>query len=74
MTFRFNFIYFIGAAMFFYAGYPQFYLRRNVDQLERTGKLDSNVAARIRQKPMSLIGWMGIIAGCGFLFLAFVRL
>ena len=53
MTFRFDFIYFIGAAIFFYAGYRQFYLRRNVDQLERTGKLDPNV--RYLRMPRGII-------------------
>lgn len=74
MQYRFDFLYLIGAALFFHTGFHQFYLRRNVDQLERAGKLTSDAAARIRRKPMRLIGCAGLIAGAGFLLLAFVRL
>ncbi len=74
MTFRFDFLYLIGAALFFYTGYHQFYLRRNVDQLERSGKLTPEAAIRVRKKPMRLIGWMCFFAGAGFVFLSFVRL
>lgn len=74
MQYRFDFIYLIGAALFFYTGFHQFYLRRNVDQLERAGKLTPDAAARIRRKAMRLIGCAGLIAGAGFLLLAFVRL
>ncbi len=74
MTFRFDFLYLVAAALFFYTGCHQFYLRRNVDQLERTGRLTPAAAARVRKKPMHLIGCLGLMAGAGFLFLAFVRL
>ncbi len=74
MTFHFDFLYLIGAALFFYTGYHQFYLRRNVDQLERLRKLTTEAAARVRKKPMRLIGWTCLIAGAGFAFLGFVRL
>jgi len=75
---RLNFIYFIcdliGTAIFFYAAYRRFYLCRNVDRLERAGKLKPRVAAWIRQNPKASSGWMWIIVGCSFLFLAFARL
>ncbi len=74
MTFRFDFLYLAGAALFFYTGYHQFFLHRNVDQLERSGRLTPQAAARVRKKPMLLIGCLGLVAGAGFLFLAFVRL
>jgi hypothetical protein len=74
MTFRFDFLYLAAAALFFYTGYHQFYLRQNVDQLERSGRLTPDAAARVRKKPMRLIGCLGFFAGLGFLFLAFVRL
>jgi hypothetical protein len=74
MTFRFDFLYLIGAALFFYAGCHQFYLRRNVDQLERAGRLTPEAANRVRKKPMRLIGWMCCVAGGGFVLLGFVRL
>jgi hypothetical protein len=74
MQYRFDFIYLIGAALFFYTGFHQFYLARNVDQLERAGKITHDAAIRIRRKPMRLIGCAGLFAGAGFLLLAFVRL
>ena len=74
MAFRFDFLYLVGAALFLYTGYHQFYLRRNVDQLERSGRLTTEAAARVRKKPMRLIGWICVIAGAGFLLLGFVRL
>jgi len=74
MTFRFDFLYLIGAALFLYTGYHQFYLRRNVDQLERSGRLTAEAATRVRRKPMRAIGWLCLIAGAGFLLLGFVRL
>ena len=46
----------------------------NVDRLERAGKLKPRVAAWIRQNPKASSGWMWIIVGCSFLFLAFARL
>jgi hypothetical protein len=73
MQYRFDFIYLIGAALFFYTGFHQFYLSRNVDQLERTGKITRDAAARIRRKPMRLIGCAGLFAGAGMLLAAFVR-
>lgn len=74
MTFRFDFLYLVGAALFLYTGCHQFYLRQNVDQLERSGRLSSEAAARVRKKPMRAIGWLCLIAGTGFLLLGFVRL
>ncbi len=73
MVFRFNLIYLVAAALFFHLAYRQFYLHRNVDQLERDGKLTPDAAARIRRKPMKLIGWMGIIGGIGLLAKAFFQ-
>jgi hypothetical protein len=66
--------YLLGTAAFFYIGWHQFYLRRNVDRLERAGKLSSEAAARIRKKPMRLIGCLCLSAGLAFLALAFMDL
>jgi len=62
----------LGAAVFVYLGYQQFYLRQNVDQLERQGRLTSEAAARIRKKPMRLIGCVCITAAVMFAILAFL--
>ncbi len=62
----------VGAAAFFYLGYQQFHLRQNVDQLEQQGKLTPAAAARIRKKPMRLIGGICMTAGVMFGILAFV--
>ena len=62
----------LGSAAFFYLGYQQFYLRKNVDQLQRQGRLTAEGAARIRRKPMRLIGWICIAAGIMFGILAFL--
>ena len=70
MTFP-HFSLLLGTAAFFYLAYRQFYLRQNVNQLERRGKLTSDAAARIRKKPMRLIGWICITAGVMFGILAF---
>ena len=48
--------------------------RELLDELERAGRLTAETAARIRRKPMWLIGCAGIVAGLGFLVLAFVQL
>ena len=74
MTYRFEFLYLLGAALFFYFGYHQFYLQRNVDQLERSGRVTPDTAARIRKKPMRLIGSIFFVAGAAFLLLSFIRL
>ena len=74
MTYRFEFLYLLGAALFFYFGYHQFYLRRNVDQLERSGRLTPDTATRIRKKPMRLIGSVFFVAAAAFLILCFIRL
>ena len=74
MTYRFDLLYLLGAALFLYTGYHQFFLLRNVDQLERSGKLTAEAAARVRKKPMRLIGGICLLAGAAFLLLGFVRL
>ena len=74
MTYRFEFLYLLGAALFFYFGYHQFYLRRNVDQLERSGRLTPDTATRIRKKPMRLIGCVFFVASAALLLLCFIRL
>jgi hypothetical protein len=73
MVSHFNIIYFVAGAMFIYLGYRQFYLRKNVDELEHDGKIKPDAAARIRKKPLVLLGWMGIVAGIGFFAKAFLR-
>ena len=69
-----DYIWAVAAALFFYLAYKQFHLARHVNDLERAGRLTAETAARIRRKPMWLIGCAGIVAGLGFLVLAFVRL
>jgi len=54
-------------SVFTYEGFRQMYRAKHVDRLEREGKIPSDIAARIRRKPMRLIGW-GLIVG-GLLFL-----
>jgi hypothetical protein len=73
MVHHLDIIYVVAAVMCFYLGYRQFYLRKNLDMLEREGKLQSDAAARIRKKPMVLLGWMGIVAGVGFLAKSFFK-
>jgi hypothetical protein len=63
----------LGAAAFLYLGFHQFHLSKNVDELERRGKLHPDAAARVRKKPMRKIGWRLIAAGCFFVILAFVH-
>jgi hypothetical protein len=74
MAFRADLIYLLAAALFFYAGYHQFYLGRNVDRLERAGRLTPDTASRVRRKPMRLIGSLCLIAGAAFLLLGLIRL
>jgi hypothetical protein len=69
-----DYIWVVPAVLFFYVAYKQFHLSKHVDELERTGRLTAEAAARIRRKPMWLIGCAGIVAGLGFLVLAFVQL
>jgi hypothetical protein len=63
----------LGATAFVYLGFHQFYLEKNVEELERKGKLSSEVAARIRNKPMRRTGWMSIAAGIAFAVLAVMQ-
>jgi hypothetical protein len=49
----------IGLAAFLvsvFEGCRQMYRAKHVDQLEREGKIPPDMAARIRRKPMKLIG------------------
>ena len=69
-----DYIWLLAALLFFYVGYKQFYLARNVDAFQRAGRLTTETAERIRRKPMRLIGSMAIIGGLAFVLLAFVRL
>ena len=60
----------IGVAMFAvctYEGCRQIYRAKNVDRLEREGKIPPDMAARIRKKPMRLIGSVLIVGGLLFL-------
>ena len=69
-----DYLWLLSALLFFYIGYKQFYLAKHVDELERARRLTGETAARIRRKPMRLIGALAIAGGLGFLLLAFVRL
>jgi hypothetical protein len=66
---RFDFLELVGAIAFICMGCHQFYLRKNVDRLERQGKVTPEAAVRIRKKPMALIGCILVLAGLGFLAL-----
>ena len=57
----------LGFAVFTYEGFRQMYRARHVDRLEREGKIPSDMAARIRKKPMTLIGWASIAGGVAVL-------
>jgi predicted anti-sigma-YlaC factor YlaD len=54
-------------SVFTYEGFRQMYRAKHVDRLEREGKIPADVAARIRKKPMRLIGWGGVCVGIAFL-------
>ena len=56
----------IALAVGVHGGVRQLHLARNVDTLEREGKIGADMAARIRKKPMKLIGWTLICAGIAF--------
>jgi hypothetical protein len=56
----------LALAVFVHGGIRQLYLAKNVDALEREGKIPPDMAARIRKKPMKLIGWALICAGTAF--------
>ena len=56
----------LALAVFVYGGIRQLYLAKNIDTLEREGKIPTDMAARIRKKPMRLIGWGLICAGTAF--------
>jgi len=43
-------------SVFTYEGFRQMYRAKHVDRLEREGKIPADIAARIRRKPMRLIG------------------
>jgi hypothetical protein len=68
---RFDFIYFIGAALFAYEGGRQWYFRANVNRLEAEGRLKPDAAERIRRKP-AWHYWLAVLATVGFLVAAFV--
>jgi hypothetical protein len=57
----------LGFAVFSYEGFRQMYRAKHVDRLEREGKIPSDMAARIRKKPMKLIGSGSIAVGVAFL-------
>jgi len=46
-----------------YEGCRQMRRAKHVDRLEREGKISPDMAARIRKKPMKLIGWGLILFG-----------
>ena len=50
-------------ASFLYLGFHQLYLAKHVDRLEREGKITADSAARVRKKPMKLIGCVLIGSG-----------
>ena len=56
----------LALALFVHGGLRQLYLAKNVDTLEREGKISADMAARIRKKPMKLIGWTLICIGTAF--------
>jgi hypothetical protein len=46
-----------------YEGWRQMHRAKHVDRPEREGKIPPDMAARIRKKPMKLIGWGLIFFG-----------
>jgi len=54
-------------AVFTFEGCRQIYRARHVDRLEQEGKIPADTAARIRKKPMILIGSGLIVVGIFFL-------
>ena len=46
-----------------YEGWRQMHRAKHVDRLEREGTIPPDMAARIRKKPMKLIGWGLIFFG-----------
>jgi hypothetical protein len=57
-------------AVFTYEGFRQMHRAKHVDELEREGKIPADMAARIRKKPMKLIGWGMIAGGVAFLLMS----
>lgn len=53
----------LGPAALIGLGCYQLYLRKNVEDLDRQGKIAPETAIRIRKKPMGLIGWTLILSG-----------
>jgi hypothetical protein len=56
----------VALVLFVHGGWRQLHLARNVDTLEREGKIAADMAVRIRKKPMKLIGWTLICLGIAF--------
>ena len=54
-------------SVFTYEGFRQMHRAKHVDRLEREGKITADMAARIRRKPMRLIGWGLVCVGIVFL-------
>jgi hypothetical protein len=70
---RLDWIYLLAAALFAYEGCRQLYRTKNVDRLEQEGKIPSDVAARLRKKPMwhhwlLFVGALGLLAKALFKF------
>lgn len=53
----------VAFAVLVYEGWRQMYRAKHVDRLEREGKIPPDMAARIRKKPVKLIGWGLILSG-----------
>jgi hypothetical protein len=69
---RLDWIYLLAAALFAYEGCRQLYRCKNVDRLEQEGKIPSDVAARLRKKPM-WHHWLLVVAVVGLLAKALFR-
>jgi hypothetical protein len=53
----------VAFGLFAYEGWRQMHRAKHVDRLEIEGKIAPDAAARIRQKPVKLIGWGLILCG-----------
>jgi hypothetical protein len=53
-------------AVCIYEGRRQMYRAKHVDRLESEGEIPSDMATRIRKKPMRLLGWGLIVFGIIF--------
>jgi len=67
-----NWIFLLAAALLAYEGCRQLYRCKNVDRLEQERRIPTDVAARLRKKPM-WHHWLLFVGVLGFLVKAFFK-